>query len=117
MPTILEFHIQPDTSDRFNVTVFERGSLQPLASSQFSFPLSDWMTKHDIAKLEFNPRDPQGRMDELRKFGGRLYQLLFPPDIQQLWQQRRDRGDWLTLCLRIDDAAKVTRSIAVGNIA
>ena len=99
MPTILEFHIQPDTSDSFNVTIFERGSSQPLASSQFSFPLSDWMTKHDIAKLEFNPRDPHGRLDGLQKFGSNLYQKLFSPEIQQLWQQHHDRSDWLTLCL------------------
>lgn len=106
MPITLEFHLQSNTNDTFNVTVFERGSSQPLASSQFSFPLSDWMTKHDIAKLEFNPRDPHGRLEELRKFGGKLYHLLFTPAIQQLWQQTRDRAEFLTLCLRMDDAAK-----------
>lgn len=106
MPAILEFHLQPVASDSFNATVFERGSSQPLASTQFSFPLSDWMTKHDIAKLEFNPRDPHGRLDELRKFGGKLYQRLFTPEIQQIWQQTHDRAEFLTLCLRMDDAAK-----------
>ncbi len=106
MLTILEFHLQPDTRDSFNITVYERGSSQPLASSQFSFPLSDWMTKHDIARLEFNPRDTHERLDELRKFGGKLYQLLFTPAIQQVWQEHRDRSNWVTLCLRIDDAAK-----------
>ena len=104
--TILDFHIQSCERDSFSVTVFTRDSSQLLASLQFSFPLSDWMTKHDIAKLEFNPRDPQGRMDALRKFGGRLYQLLFTPEIQQLWQQTRDRAEFLTLCLRMDEAAK-----------
>jgi tetratricopeptide (TPR) repeat protein/CHAT domain-containing protein len=103
---VLEFHIHTTSRDEFSVAVHERHSSQPLASSQFSFPLSDWMTKHDIARLDFNPRDPQGRLDELRKFGGKLYQLLFPPAVRQLWQQHRDRSDWLTLCLRIDDAAK-----------
>ena len=105
-PTILDVHLQSDTGDNFNVTVFERNSSQPLASSNFSFPLSDWMTKHDIAKLEFNPRDPQGRMDALRKFGGNLYQKLFTPEIQQLWQQTCERAEFLTLCLRMDEAAK-----------
>ena len=105
MPTLLEFHLQPNTDDSFNVTVFDRNSSQPLASSRFDYRLND-LAQFEISRLDFNPRDPHGRLERLQAFGQKLYQKLFSPELQQLWQQQRDRSDLLTLCLRIHADAK-----------
>ena len=105
MSAFLEFHLQSDTSDIFNVTVFARNSSQPLAASRFEYRLDD-LAQFEISRLDFNPRDPLGRLERLRDFGRKLYQKLFTTEIEQLWRQQRDSGDFLTLCLRIHDNAK-----------
>ncbi|MBS1790481.1 MAG: CHAT domain-containing protein [Acidobacteria bacterium] len=105
MSAFLEFHLQSDTGDIFNITVFERNSSQPLTASSFGYRLDD-LAQFEISRLDFNPRDPVGRLERLQAFGRKLYQKLFTAEVEQLWRLHRDRGDFLTLCLRIHDDAK-----------
>ncbi|MGE0884779.1 MAG: tetratricopeptide repeat protein [Blastocatellales bacterium] len=105
MSAFLEFHLQSDTSEIFNVTVFERNSSQPLAAARFEYRLDD-LAQFEISRLDFNPRDPLGRLERLQAFGRKLYQKLFTAEIEQIWRKHRDRGDFLTLCVRIHDDAK-----------
>ena len=105
MSAFLEFHLQSDAGDSFNVTVFERNSSQPLAAARFEYRLDD-LEQFEISRLDFNPRDPLGRLERLQAFGRKLYQKLFTAEVEQLWRQHRDGGDFLTLCVRIHDDAK-----------
>jgi len=102
---LLEFHLQSDANDGFNVTVFDRNSSQPLAASRFEYRLDD-LAQFEISRLDLNPRDPAGRLERLQAFGRKLYQKLFTVELEQIWRQHRDRGDFLTLCVRIHDDAK-----------
>lgn len=110
MSALLEFHLQSDTSDIFNVTVFERNSSQPLAASRFEYWLDD-LAQFEISRLDFNLRDPLGRLERLQAFGRKLYQKLFTAEIEPIWRQHRDRSDFLTLCLRIHDDAKLLEAV------
>lgn len=108
MPTLLEFHLQPNADESFNVTVFDRNSSQPLASSRFDYRLND-LAQFEIGRLDFNPRDPQGRLERLQAFGQKLYQKFFPAELQTLWQEQRERSDFLALCLRIPENASCSK--------
>jgi tetratricopeptide (TPR) repeat protein len=101
----LEFHLQSGAGDSFNVTVFERNSSQLLASSRFEYRLDD-LAQFEISRLDFNLRDPLGRLERLQDFGRKLYQRLFTAEVERLWREHRDHSDLLTLCLRIHDDAK-----------
>ena len=105
MSAFLELHLQSDADDSFNVTVFERNSSQPLAAARFEYRLDD-LAQFEISRLDFNPRDPLGRLERLQAFGRKLYQKLFTAELEPIWRQHRDGGDFLTLCLRIHDDAK-----------
>ncbi|MBI3422479.1 MAG: CHAT domain-containing protein [Acidobacteria bacterium] len=105
MTSVLEFHLQSDTSDIFNVTVYAPDAAQPLASARFEYRLDD-LAQVEISRLDFNPRDPLGRLERLQAFGQKLYQKLFPAEIERLWQAQRERADLLTLRVRIHADAK-----------
>lgn len=105
MSAFLEFHLQSDADDSFTVTFFERNSSQPLAASRFEYRLDD-LAQFEISRLDFNPRDPLGRLERLQAFGRKLYQKLFTTEVERIWQQYRERGDFLTFCIRIHDDAK-----------
>ncbi len=100
MPTTLEFHVQPETSERYRLEVFERGNTQPLARTVFDYPLS-FMTPFEMSRLDVDAKDPAGRYSRLQDYGYKLYQKLFTPEMQTLWQQHKRATDFLTLCLRI----------------
>ena len=104
-PTILDLHFQLHSDDSFNVTAYVRNSSQPLATSRFEYRLND-LSQFEANRLEFNPRDPLGRLERLQAFGNKLYQKLFTVELQQLWQQQLEHSDFLTLCLRIHQNAK-----------
>lgn len=70
-----------------------------------NYRLND-LAQFEISRLDFNARDPHGRLERLQAFGQKLYQKLFSAELQTLWQEQRDRSDFLTLCLRIPEAAK-----------
>ena len=105
MPTILDFHIEPESDGHYRLGVFERGNTQPLARTTFSYDLS-FLTEHAIRQLDVDPKDPVGRMVRLKQFGAELYEKLFVPEVRQVWQAHKDGGDFLVLCLRIAPEAR-----------
>ena len=99
MPPILDFQIQPLSAESYSVTVCERGSAQPLAAATFSHRV-DFLTDFSVDRLNATTKDPAERFDELQKLGRELYQKLFPPAVEQVWQTYKQRSEFLTLCLR-----------------
>ena len=107
MPAILDFQIQPLSAESYSLTVCERHSSQPLASATFSHRV-DFLTDFSVDRLNASTKDAADRFDELRKIGAQLYQKLFPPAIEQVWNDYKQRSEFLILCLRFaEDAAKL----------
>ena len=100
MPTTLEFHLQPETSERYRLEVFLRSNSQPVAHAAFDYALS-FMTQFEMGRLDVDAKDPAARFSRLQEYGHKLYQKLFTSEIQTLWQQHKRATDFLTLCLRI----------------
>jgi CHAT domain len=98
--TILDFLIHPQSGDSYHLEVVARGQLQPLATATFDYPLS-FMIEFELRGLDFDVKDPLGRIERLRAFGSRLYQKLFTSEVRCVWQEYKDRSDFLVLCLRI----------------
>jgi len=105
MPTILDFHIQPDKENTFRINVFERDNSQPLAASTFDYDLS-FMTDFEISRLDAPPKNPYKSLENRKSFGAKLYKKLFSPEIKETWQKYKDSGDFLMLCLRIAPEAE-----------
>jgi tetratricopeptide (TPR) repeat protein/CHAT domain-containing protein len=102
---ILDFQIRQIANDQYSVEAFLRGDSQPLATTAFDYRLSS-LTDYGIDRLDFDPKDPQSRVERLREFGSQLYRKLFSPEIQKVWQAQKDSNDFLTLCLRIAPEAR-----------
>lgn len=105
MPTILDFQIQPLSAEHYSLTVCERGSSQPLASATFSHRV-DFLTDFSVDRLNASTKDAAERFDELQKLGRELYQKLFPPAVEQVWREYKQRSEFLILCLRFAEGAK-----------
>jgi tetratricopeptide (TPR) repeat protein len=103
--TILDFHIRRLDGDSFDVNVLERGQSQSLATSSFDYRLSN-LTEYEITRLDFDGRNPQARLDRLHAFGLNLYRTIFSQSIEEIWRQRRESDEFLTLCVRIDESAR-----------
>jgi hypothetical protein len=99
MSTILDFQIKPLPAESYSLTVCERGSSQPLASATFSHRV-DFLTDFSVDRLNASTKDAAERFDELQKLGRELYRNLFPPAVEQVWREYKQRGEFLTLCLR-----------------
>ncbi|MEP7336276.1 MAG: hypothetical protein ABI977_00800 [Acidobacteriota bacterium] len=104
MSTILDFQIQPQSAESYSLTVCERGSSQPLASATFSHRV-DFLTDFSVDRLNASTKDAAERFDELQKLGRELYQKLFPPAVEQVWQEYKQRNEFLILCLRFAEVA------------
>jgi len=107
MPIILDFHILTDSTDSFRLEVFDRNGSQLLAAATIEDPLfllTD-LTEFAISRLDVDSKDPSERYDRLKAFGGKLYRILFTPEVARVWQQYKVRGDFLALCLRIASEA------------
>ena len=106
MITILDFQITRAAQENFHLNVCERGQSQPLASAEMEYRL-DFMAGFALERLDYDRRNPHGRIELLRAYGSRLYEKLFAsPDVRRVWREYRERSRFLTLCLRIhDDAA------------
>jgi tetratricopeptide (TPR) repeat protein len=103
--TILDFQITRIAQDNFRLDVCERGQSQPLASATMAYRL-DFMAGFELERLDYDRRNPRGRLELLRAYGARLYEKLFASsDVRRVWQEYRERSSFLTLCLRIDDGA------------
>ncbi len=99
MPTILDFQIQPLSAESYSLTVCERSSSAPLAFATFSHRV-DFLTDFSVDRLNASTKDPAERFDELQKLGRELYQKLFPPAVEQVWHEYKQRSEFLILCLR-----------------
>ncbi len=106
MFTILDFQITRTAQESFRLDVCERGKSQLLASVAMEYRL-DFMDGFELERLDYERRNPHGRLELLRTYGARLYENLFAsPDVRRVWQEYCERSGFLTLCLRIhDDAA------------
>ncbi|MGH9755672.1 MAG: tetratricopeptide repeat protein [Blastocatellia bacterium] len=105
MLTILDFQITRAAQENFHLDVCERGQSQPLVSAEMKYRL-DFMAGFELERLDYDRRNPRGRLELLRAYGARLYEKLFAsPDVRRVWREYRERGNFLTLCLRIDDDA------------
>ncbi|HYL98900.1 MAG TPA: tetratricopeptide repeat protein [Blastocatellia bacterium] len=98
--TILDFHIKPKTHNHYSVEVYPRDKAQPLASAEFEYPL-DYMTEFQLNELDFDAREPEKRLERLKSRGKKLYEKLFAPDVERIWNERKDASQFLVLCLRI----------------
>ncbi len=99
MNVTLDFHISQAKQGRFELEIFARGSSQPLAKAPFEYDLS-FMTDFEVSRLDIGKQEPEERLDQLQAFGSKLYQRLFVPQVKEVWQEYKERGDFLTLCLR-----------------
>ncbi|MEK9139064.1 MAG: CHAT domain-containing protein, partial [Bacteroidota bacterium] len=104
MPTILDFNIKADHQKGYSLQVTERGKPEPLAESSFSYDVS-FLKEFEIRQLDADPKDPQGRLERLRKFGANLFNTVFTKDILTVWQAYKKKQDFLILCVRIDPDA------------
>ncbi len=106
MFTILDFQITRTAPEHFHLDVCERGQSQPLTSAEMEYRL-DFMAGFELERLDYDRRNPHGRLELLRAYGTRLYEKLFAsPEVRRAWRQYRERGRFLVLCLRIHDDAK-----------
>jgi len=104
MSAVLDVHIDPTSDHTYGVTVFKRGSSQPLAKSSFEFDLSA-VAHYEIGRLEIDAKHPHGRMERIKAYGQQLHKKLFSPQITQLWDEFKKGSDFLVLCLRLDPKA------------
>ena len=105
MPTTLDFHIRSQEQNSFSLEVFARGKTQPLVHTTFDYDLS-YMTTFEINRLDVDAKDPQGRWQRLQAFGTKLYEKIFIPEVRKVWQEHKDKSDFLELCLRLAPEAK-----------
>ncbi|NUO80608.1 hypothetical protein HUU05_11060 [candidate division KSB1 bacterium] len=96
MPATLEFHLQPETNERYRLEVFEAGKTQSLAQSHFEYPLSIIMP-FEMSRLHVDAKNPDARLQRLREYGHKLFQKLFTLEMQTLWQRHKRATDSLSL--------------------
>jgi tetratricopeptide (TPR) repeat protein len=97
---ILDFQFTK-ASDLYQLNVFKRDSAQPLASATLDIP-SGYRSKFDLDLLDFDPKDPAGRVDRITAFGSRLYQKVFTTEITRVWSEHKKKANELSvLCIRI----------------
>jgi tetratricopeptide (TPR) repeat protein len=105
MFTILDFQITGTAPENFRLDVCERGESQPIVSAAIEYRL-DFMTGFELERLDYDRRNSRGRVEQLRAYGARLYEKLFAsPDVRRVWQEYRERSNFLVLRMRIHDNA------------
>ncbi len=104
MPTTLDLHIKPKDKDAYHLELFERNSSQPLAEASFDYDLS-FMTEYEIRRLDADSKDPSSRFERMKAFGQKLYAKVFTSQVQEVWREYKEKGDFLSLCLRIAPGA------------
>ncbi|HEX8455892.1 MAG TPA: tetratricopeptide repeat protein [Pyrinomonadaceae bacterium] len=107
---ILDFHLTKRDGG-FRLDVYPRDASQPLAGFDFNFPRS-LLTEAEWKHLDFDTKDPAGRVERLRDFGRRLYEQIFTQDIARLWTEHKQNHEFLVLCLRIATDANELEAIA-----
>ncbi|HEV7890078.1 MAG TPA: tetratricopeptide repeat protein [Pyrinomonadaceae bacterium] len=95
----------------FRLDVYPRDTSQPLATAVVNFPPS-FLNGSELKLLDFDTKDPAGRVGRLREFGGRLYRQIFTPEVAGVWSEQKQRHEFLVLCVRIAADANELEAIA-----
>ena len=106
----LDFHFRKQ-NEGFQLDVYPRDTSQLLATASFTFPRS-FLNGMELTQLDFDTRDPAGRVERLREFGRKLYQKIFTPEIESVWSKHKQENEFLVLCIRIAADANELESIA-----
>src|SRR5262249_58653132 len=116
MLRILDFQLTGTPPEKFHLDVCERGSSQPLASATMESRL-DFMAGFELERLDYDRRNPRGRIELLRAYGTRLYEKLFAsPEVRRVWQEYRERSRFLVLCVRIHNDAAGLGALPWGTL-
>jgi tetratricopeptide (TPR) repeat protein len=106
----LDFHFRKH-NEGFQLEVYSRDSSQPLTTASLDFPRS-FLNGAELKRLDFDTRDPAGRVARLREFGSKLYQQIFTLEVERIWTEHKQRHDFLALCIRIAVDANELEAIA-----
>ncbi|MCA1564762.1 MAG: tetratricopeptide repeat protein [Acidobacteria bacterium] len=106
----LDFHLTKQ-NEGFRLDVYPRDSSQPLAAANFNFPRS-FLTGLELKHLDFDVKDPAGRVVRLRDFGRRLHQQIFTPEVARVWSEHKQSNEFLVLCIRVAADANELEAIA-----
>jgi tetratricopeptide (TPR) repeat protein len=98
-------------SEGFRLDVYPRATSQPLATADFNFPPS-FLDGAELQLLDFDTKDPAGRVGRLREFGSRLYRQIFTPEVAAVWSEQKQRHEFLVLCIRVAADATELEAIA-----
>src|SRR6201988_3740805 len=107
--TNLDFHFLK-TDDDFRLEVFRRDSSHRLVSTEIKVP-SLLLSSFELRQLDFDDKQPEQRVERLRAYGQRLYQAVFTPDVERLWQEQKQANEFLALCIRISPEANLLETI------
>ncbi len=113
MPTILDFQITPNAKNNLILEIFERDKTQLLAKTTFDYDLS-YLTGYEISGLDFDAKDPAARLERIKNFGGKLYQKLFSPEIEKIWQRYSNKYE--SVIAGSTEARRVIEAIRDGKI-
>ncbi|MDQ3134510.1 MAG: CHAT domain-containing protein, partial [Acidobacteriota bacterium] len=106
----LDFHFRK-SNEIFQLDVYPRDTSQPLTTVHFNFPRS-FLNGSVLKQLDFDTRDPAGRVERLRDFGGQLYQQIFTPEVARVWSEHKQNHEFVVLCIRIAVEAIELESVA-----
>jgi tetratricopeptide (TPR) repeat protein/CHAT domain-containing protein len=106
----LDFHFRKQ-NEGFQLDVYPRDSSQLLATANLNFPRS-FLSGSELKQLDFDAKDPAGRVDRLREFGRKLYQQILTPEVERIWLEQKQSNEFLVLCIRIAADANELEAIA-----
>jgi tetratricopeptide (TPR) repeat protein len=106
----LDFHFNKQ-DESFRLDVYPRDNSQLLATANFNFSRS-LLTGGELEHLDFDIKDPAGRVERLREFGRKLHRQLFTPEVARVWSEHKQSHEFLVLCIRIAAAASELEAIA-----
>ena len=104
---ILDFQFTK-TFDLYQLNVFKRHSAQPLASTTLDLPRG---STFDLGLLDFDAKDPAGRVDRITAFGSRLYKRVFTTEVARCWLEHKKASELSVLCIRIAPEASELEAI------
>ncbi|MDT5122877.1 MAG: hypothetical protein QOC96_2359 [Acidobacteriota bacterium] len=107
---ILDFQFRK-LNDGFQLDVYSRDNSQPLATVNLKFPTS-YLNGSELKRLDFDTKDPAGRVERLREFGRKLHQQIFTPEVARIWSEHKRSNEFVVLCIRIETNANELEAIA-----
>jgi tetratricopeptide (TPR) repeat protein len=98
-------------NEGFQLDVYPRDAAQLLTTANLNFPRS-YLSGLELKQLDFDTRDPAGRVERLHEFGRKLYQQIFTPEVARIWSEHKQSHEFLVLCVRIAPDANELEAIA-----